>query len=341
MEATAIPDRGNRDGVLPPEDVAGIGGPGAEPAAAEDPPNTSVVSEPEPGEVADAGIVSDAGADAGVEREPEPAPGETAVPPEDTCSALEQRVALDLILIIDNSGSMVTTAAELESAVPAFAARLDELAVDYRLILLSGHRAAERGASQDNDASLCIGAPLSGVTTCPSAAPAAAARFFPYAIPIGANNSFNQVLAGFDTPDPFGLTQQGWSEWLREGTQRILIEITDSDSDLPLADFVSGLAAKDPARFTDDVANPGFVFHTVVGMRQKSLELDLYGPDEPVEDQACTGTGSNPANAGPIYQQLSRTTGGLRQSICPASAMNIRLQVLAADIARRSVVACP
>lgn len=328
-EPAAALDRPNSDGIVPTENVSGIDGAGSPtgepPSVAPEPPPTSTPR--------------DGGIDAGPPADLDAGPTLPAAP--DECEGELGREPVDVLFIVDNTGTMTESNAAFEQALPDLAEQLDELLVDYRLILLSRHRDAERGTSEAADSSVCITAPLGGVAACPSPAPALGGRLFHYSLPIGASDSFSQALAALDRPDPFGLTSIGWSEWLRAGARKVVVEITDTDSALTGAEFVSALAAALPEHFANDPSNPGFVFHGILGLRQKVQALDLYGPDEPVETDLCTGIGSSPGSAGATYQQLSRSTGGLRQSICPATVMGIRLRVLAADIARRSVVACP
>jgi hypothetical protein len=245
------------------------------------------------------------------------------------------------VFIVDNSGSMVAVDREFEAALPGFASELDDEGVDYRIILISRHRDEDRSASEEASTSVCVAAPLGGSDACPSPAPALGPRFFQYSTKIGGTDSFAQVLAAFAAPDPFGLTSSGWSEWLRPGARKVFIEISDADSATPSAEFVSALAAAAPVHFAADAANPGFVFHSIVGMSRRVLTLDVYGPDEAIRSGVCSGGGSAPANAGEIYQELSRSTGGLRQAICPADAMPLRLSVLRVDVTRRGVEACP
>lgn len=325
-------DRPSSDGVVPPEQVSGIEGSGRPP---EEPPSTADTTDEAP-------LPGDAGADAaGTRPDPGLEPADAGIISTDDCPAELERVAVDVVFIVDNTSTMASSNAELEQALPQLAARLDELLVDYRLILLSRHREALRGTSDTVDSSLCIDAPLAGLRACPGAAPVPGERFFHYSIPIGASDSFTQALAAIDEPDPFGLTSSGWSEWLRIGARKVIVEVSDTDSAVSGAELVAGLAAAAPEHFVDDLANPGFVFHGILGLQQKAAALDLYGPDEPIETEQCTGLGNNPGSAGEVYQELSRATGGLRQSVCPAAAMPIRMEVLAADIGGRSVVACP
>jgi hypothetical protein len=257
------------------------------------------------------------------------------------CEGRLGRVPVDLVFIVDNSGSMPEETALFEQALPTFVALLEEDEVDYRIILLSRHRLDERSASEEASTSVCVQAPISGVAACPSERPALGARFFHYSVKIDDDDSFERALQAFDTPDPFGLTAIGWSEWLRGGARTIFIEITDADSALIADDFVTALQATAPAFFGSDPARPGFVFHSVVGVVQKSFGPDIYFAGEPLEPAVCEGTGSNPDNAGLVYQELSRLTGGLRLSLCPANALGLRLAVLASDATLRSIQTCP
>jgi hypothetical protein len=273
------------------------------------------------------------GLDAGVVDAGSGAPGPAS------CDGFE-RVPLDLIFIVDNSGSMVSEATAFEQALPAFVQRLESDDVDFRIVLLSRHRLEEPDASAEASTSICIAAPVSGLEACPSERPVLGSRFFHYSVKIDAADSLQRALQTLSQPDPHGLTAIGWSEWLRPESRQVFIEISDADSDLPASELTRALSAAAPEHFGADPAAPSFVFHSVVGIRQKALTLDIYGPDEPIEPRICAGEGSNPDNAGEVYQELSRLTGGLRLSLCPPGALGLRLQALATDAVLRSVRPC-
>ena len=145
-------DRPSSDGVVPPEQVSGIDGSGRPP---EEPPSTADTTE-EAARPGDAGTDA-AGTPPDLGLEPAADAGVIAT---DDCPAELERVAVDVVFIADNTSTMAASNAELEQALPQLAARLDELLVDYRLILLSRHREALRGTSDTVDSSLCIDAPL-------------------------------------------------------------------------------------------------------------------------------------------------------------------------------------
>jgi hypothetical protein len=318
----------NADGLLPPGNINGLDGQSgrdidagldtAKPDASTPEPIPTIPAEP-----ADAGRELDA-----------------AVPTEPSCDGLLGRVAVDVVFIIDNSGSMAAETAAFESALPQFVASLERNDTDYRIVLLSRQRTEDRGASQEASTSVCIAAPVSGLGSCPAESPVSSDRFFQYSVKIDATNSLDRLIQTFDTPDAFGVTHSGWSELLRSDARTIFVEVSDADSALSATDFVTALSAKSAARFAADLGQPGFVFHSLVGIAQKANAPDVYSADEPIELEACSAAGDTPDNAGSVYQELSRSTGGLRLSICPSSAIDTRLSALATDVVLSSIRAC-
>jgi hypothetical protein len=310
------------DGVLPPGNVTGIGGAHTPDASA----NGPGAQRPEP--------PAEATRDGGV-------PGRDAAPADaQGCEGLLGRVPMDVVFLFDNSGSMAAEAAAFELALPELAARLDREEVDYQIILISRHRDAERDSSQEASTSVCIGAPL-GVGTCPSASPVPTQRFFQYSMKVDATDSFARFIESFSEPDPFGLAQSGWSERLRSDARKIVIEVSDANSSVSVSDFLSALGDRDSRGLISEEGGPSFVFHSIVGLAPKRIELAVYDADEPIQSLTCSGEGGNPDNAGERYQALSRLTGGARLPLCPPSLLGARLQQLAIDVALRSVRLCP
>ena len=261
-----------------------------------------------------------------------------AAPPAPACPVEPERVALDIIFAVDNSGSMAEECTAFEQVLPSFVERLSSAGVDHSIILVSRHRRDARGSSEEADTSVCIAAPVSGLAACPGESPALSARFFHHSIKLDAADSFERLLESLTEPDPFDLNVAGWSEWLRPAARKIIIEITDADSDMSAAEFTTALQAAAPDHFGN--AARSFVFHSVVGVAEKTGG-GAYGPDEPIVAETCSAEGSSIDGAGTEYQALSRTTGGLRLSICPPAALGASLDLLAEDTLARSVVACP
>jgi hypothetical protein len=248
---------------------------------------------------------------------------------------VQELAAVDLLLLLDNSGSMAVETAAVERALTGWSQRLGTLGLDYRLILLSRHRTEERSQSEAASTSICVEQPLSGLARCPSDAPVLGERFFHYSIKLDASDSFERALEAFAEPDPAGLAPGGWSQWLRSGAQKVFLEISDADSDLPATQFAAGLGALAPEHFAGSGA-PGFVFYSVVGMAEKAQPDEAYFPDEPIESAECRSTETSPDNAGEQYQTLSVLTGGLRFSLCRSEALGARLERIADDVLLRA-----
>lgn len=274
------------------------------------------------------------------ENEAPPVTNEPAPPAPPPPACVPGRRPVDLVLIADNSMSMGTEITALENALPGFADDLEDEALDYRLILLSRLRTAGRGTSVQESTSLCVTAPLGALASCPAAAPAASARFLHYDVAVAESDSFDRLLDTYDFPDTHGLAPNGWGERLRVGALKVVIEISDGDSARPLQDFLGELSLLAPEHFGSDPAAPGFVFHSVVGVRPRAFAAAYYGPLEPLETIACGEPPTGADNAGTSYQTLSRLTGGLRFSICASNALPFVLGSIASDVSERSVLPC-
>ncbi len=293
-------------------------------------------------------------------------PGDVA----DACAATSAqatltKVPVDIILVLDNSGSMHDELQAVEDNINKnFAAILESSGVDYRLILLSRHRKAARAASGESSTSICVEAPLSGVPMCPPLGsslkvpkPIFGPRFFQFNDKIESTNSFERIVNDYDTPDispnastNTGLALLGWSEWLRDGAKKVFLVMTDDDTatdpDIATSDaFIQKLTAKAPELGTYNAQAPktsilNFTWHSIIGIPEKSPATAPYLPAEPVKLGICTGNGDSVTNAGPAYQDLSIRTGGLRFPICQFTGYDVVFQKIADDVVSNISVAC-
>jgi hypothetical protein len=245
------------------------------------------------------------------------------------------RQPVDIIIAIDNSGSMDDEARAVEENLNVnFAALLEQSGLDYRVILVTEHR-----ESDGQDTAVCIASPLSSVAACPSDAPGPTERFFHYATEINSRNSLDVLLETFngESEDEFGLAPLGWSEWLRPGAKKTFLEITDDDSNVPALEFASALTALAPEQFGADPSQLGFVWHSIVGLAERATATDPYAPADPIETRECTG---DVFNAGATYQELSRLTGGLRFPICEFAGYDAVFRSIATDVVLGSRSVC-
>jgi hypothetical protein len=263
-----------------------------------------------------------------------------------TAEVVEQPV--DIILLLDNSGSMSDELEAVEANINVnFAAILASSDVDYRVLLISRHREEPRDDSGESSTSICVQSPLSGLGDCTNAAqPVFSESFRQYSTKLESTDSFDVLLETYAPPFPSDREERydqaplGWSDWLRPGAKKVFLEMTDDDEDMPIADFVAALVSLAPEHFGSDPAAPTFVFHSIIGVAETAIPAAAYLPDEPVQPETCTGNDNDVQNAGESYQELSRLTGGLRFPLCQFDAYDVVFQRIAEDVVQTREIAC-
>lgn len=264
---------------------------------------------------------------------------------QDQSQATLVKEPIDIIVVLDNSGSMDEELASVELNINVnFAGILDASGVDYRVILISRHRKEERNPTMPGaeDTSVCVEAPLSGLDACPSPDPIFSARFFQYFTKIESQDSFDVALDTFEPPFVMGFEDRadqapdGWSAWLRPRAKKVFLEMTDDNEDTSAMAFVTGLQQMAPEHFGDDPGAPTFVFHSIVGVAEKTVPTDPYLPTEPVETDRCPSV----TTEGRTYQELSILTGGLRFPLCGFDAYDVVFRRISEDVVTRRQVAC-
>ena len=250
------------------------------------------------------------------------------------------RVPVDIILVIDSSGSMNGEIEAVERNIDDNLARiLDAEAVDYRVILLAEYRDVGGDASDG----VCIGMPLSGIPDCTRGSrgdPIPGPRFFHYDVRIGSHNSLRRILATYDQSDARGLAPEGWRQWLRPGAKRAFLEISDDGSAMSFTDFETQLFALRNLDGGSDFGTPeerNYVFHSIVGMAENDPPTAAWPPTEPVQDRRCSPGSVNP---GLDYQELSVLTGGLRFPLCNNDSFDVIFEQIAEDVVRGVALAC-
>jgi len=247
------------------------------------------------------------------------------------------REPVDIIVVIDNSGSMTNEIQAVEQNIGVnFATILAASGIDYRVILIARHGSAQ------NQQSICISMPLGGAASCapPPPAPVNGPRFFQYSVEIGSHNSFSQILSTYRLPDEFNLAPQGWSQWLRPDAHKVFLEITDDEATgLTSAQFDTMLLALDPAMFGTATARR-YTFDSIVGLIENMPVTAAWAPTAPVQTATCTGNGGDVVAAGVQYQQVSLLTTGLRFPLCQYASFDVVFQAIAADVVSGSRIAC-
>ncbi|HTV20689.1 MAG TPA: hypothetical protein VMG12_18525 [Polyangiaceae bacterium] len=272
--------------------------------------------------------------------------GACAVERADTVQSKEP---VDIIVIVDNSASMANELAATERNINEnFAQILQDSGLDYRMIVLTLHRRVPRTGYGQSATMLCVTEPLSALRDCTEAAePRFSDHFFQYSTRIESADSFDVLLDTFEPPfddedreDEFGNAPGGWSEWLRPGIKKVFLELTDDNENMPPADFVRALTELAPEHFGSDPDEPTFVFHSIVGVAEKTPATEPYYPTDALQEATCSKLGALVTSSGETYQELSRLTGGLRFPICVSSQYDVVFREIAGRVVLQSDIAC-
>jgi hypothetical protein len=299
----------------------------------------------------------------------------------DTCAAVtesaELQAAIDIIFVIDNSGSMFDEIDAVEQRInDDFAAIIAASGVDYRVIMLSELRAKEPLPYLFG---ICVGPPLGGhVCDGTNADAVNTERYFPYQGTFYDVQSWCRMLDTFSRPDPIPyslcqpdsfpqgfpprgpIAESGWQTHLRPGVFKSFVTITDDDVG----------CFQENAQYCESLnigASPGESSLMDGGPEDKAAAFDrrlralspehfgseqqrnyryhsivgMYadGVRSPSEPLVSDGC-ATAANAGESYQALSRLTGGLRFSVCQNQSFDAIFQQLAADAIETAQLNC-
>lgn len=143
---------------------------------------------------------------------------------------------VDIVWVIDQSGSMSSEIAMVQSNMNAFAQFISGQKVDYHVLLL-----AQRGTSKYD---ICLPQPLAG----PGCADGQ--RFRQISKKIGSHDSLQKAQAYITQLEAF----------MRPGSIRHFVVVTDDESSLKANSFHSFIKARGP-----DYAD--YVFHSIVGLQ--------------------------------------------------------------------------
>lgn len=259
---------------------------------------------------------------------------------------------VDILVVLDNSGSMHEEMGAVEQNINQnFANILTSSGVDYRVILLSRHREGTRTTGETAaNTSVCVTTPLSSLATCPGPLPGFTDRFFQWSEKIESFDALNWLIDGYTAPpenDDFAdLAPMGYGPFLRAGAKKVILVLTDDNegntgdgNPLTLQGFLSAITALSPAHF-GTAAAPTFVFHSIIGLKEKTVPTEAYLATEPVQTEKCTGNGTTIPHVGTLYQELSRMTNGLRFPICQFTGYDAVFRRIAQDVTVVSSIKC-
>jgi hypothetical protein len=181
-----------------------------------------------------------------------------------------KREPADIIIILDNSGSMGFEALGVQTSLNNFSKQIVESGVDIRIVLISA-------LSPGGDQGTCVGAPL-GSGKCP--ADTNLPNFLHVDEMVTSNDSLTKVID----------TYPEWEDMMRENTKRHFVVISDDNSDDTVGWFLSELESLDP-EFED------IICHAIVCTTKNcptlcdatgSVYYDLVSETEGVQGDLCT-----------------------------------------------------
>ncbi|MDB4935324.1 MAG: hypothetical protein JWP87_2296 [Labilithrix sp.] len=216
---------------------------------------------------------------------------EGGVTDDNNCAAqvtTAQRAQVDIVVVIDTSGSMAEETAQVKANINTFASKIGSSGLDYTVVMIAEKPPSFPFPPGFPIPGMCVPAPLGGAS-CADNPPV----FHQVNEAVGSTDSLSIILSKFGTYEP----------WLRASAFKVFIEVTDDNStDVPFASFDQQLLAKSPMHF-GTATNRRYVFNSICGWKKGTPVLSA---------DAC-GTA---VNTGDQYQQLSKLTGGIVDSVC-------------------------
>ncbi len=277
----------------------------------------------------------------------------------ETSQAEVTKRPMDIILVVDNSGSMTKEIAAVEANINRnFAQILEASGIDYRVILFSLYSLGPEAAGS-RGLGVCIGDPL-GPGACSGRATSVSPhgpRFFHFRDEVSSHDAWCRLHDMADAPLTTGdpVVKGGWLSLLRPGSFKSFLMIGDdtmkiraglagflcSSADPILAapavaqKFDDWLLAHSPAQFgTKEHRN--YTWHSIVGVGEKPDPKVPYEAAEPIVSKTCD-TAQNP---GEPHQYLSVMTGGLRFPVCYLPSYDSVFKRIAASVIERAQLPC-
>jgi hypothetical protein len=199
--------------------------------------------------------------------------------------AKTQKGKVDIIFVIDDSGSMTEEMNQIKANVNAFASKIGGVGLDYTVTFI-----VKRAMSPaDTGNVICVPPPLAAAD-CQDNPP----RFHHVDHDVLSHNSLDLILTTYEPV---------WRDYLRMEATKVFIEVSDDESDLDSDVFDVALLAKSPAGMFGTAAARNYIFHSII-----SKPFASKAPTREI----C------PSSAGTSfqYQELSLLTNGIMDEVC-------------------------
>jgi hypothetical protein len=213
----------------------------------------------------------------------------------ETCAATvakATRAEVDVVVVIDTSGSMDEETNQVKQNINAFAQSIGNTGLDYNVIMVAAKPQKIFGFPSGNG--ICVPPPLGGAD-CADNPP----KFHHLNATVGSTDSLQILLDKYSQ----------YSAWLRPTAYKVFIEVTDDNSKLTYDAFDKQLLAKDPAQF-GTASSRRYIFNAICGYKRSTPVLSA--------DKCASAV-----NTGDQYQHLSQLTGGTVDAVCETSYASV------------------
>ncbi|PRQ04215.1 hypothetical protein ENSA5_09990 [Enhygromyxa salina] len=194
--------------------------------------------------------------------------------------AQNQFAPVDIIFVIDTSGSMSDEKNFVQSNMNLFSQQIFLANIDHHVVMIAE-------SSPDGP---CVGVPL-GSGSCP--ADTKLPEYLHVVETVGSSDALAKIIS----------TEQLWSASIRPNSIKHIVVVSDDDSSMDAATFDAGFKALNP-----DYAN--YFFHAIVA-------FDDPNPfDCGLGASCCAGLLPLSADVGDVYLQLVSQTAGVAGDLC-------------------------
>lgn len=272
-----------------------------------------------------------------------------------TAQAVLIKRPVDIVFIVDNSGSMSEELEGVQKNInDSFAEIIEDSGLDYRVIMLSRF-------GKPASTAICIEAPLGGIPPGGCFAPPPApvnnpGKFYHYSVEIQSTDSWCRILSTLhgDEVDLFKTAPDGWVTWLRAGSFKVFVELTDDRAVCDFAGahyddhntiigggaaalaFDAALRAADPLHFGAAEDPRNYRFYSINGLGYNDPPESPYTPSDAVVATKCPSG----VNSGTGYQSLSVLTGALRFPLCDTASYDVVFESIADGVIADAKISC-
>lgn len=186
----------------------------------------------------------------------------------------------DIIVVVDNSGSMQLEAGFVQNNLNTFSSQIFLANIDAHVVLIS--------ATSDSDTGICLPTPL-GSGACPD--DTKLPGYFHIPDSVGSNDPLQKIIQHF----------ADWAPHMRPTASKHIIVVTDDDSDLSANDFNTMFLAL-------DASHAGYKLHAIASPEDPILAC--------IAQTSCCPLIPLSAALSAEYIELTMLTGGIFGNLC-------------------------